>query len=271
MADDWKPGGIDTSVAHPARMYDYFLSGKDNFEADRNAADQAIRRMPQVVAAAQANRRFLRRAVDHVARLGVRQFLDLGTGIPTSPNTHEVAQAVDPTARVVYADNDPIVLAHARALLTSSREGRTAYLDADLRDPEAILASPAVRDTLDLGEPVGLMLVAILHFIADEEDPYGIVSRLLAACPEGSYLILTHGSTDFSGEAGKALVRAYRANGVGLYPRPRAEVLPFFDGLDLLDPGLQLVTDWRPDTEADHLARPEDISWYGAVARKPGR
>ncbi|ABW12495.1 protein of unknown function DUF574 [Parafrankia sp. EAN1pec] len=177
-------------------MYDYYLGGKDNFPADREAAEQVIGTFPSVRALARQNRSFMTRATRYLAgEMGIRQFLDIGTGIPTSPNLHEVAQSLVPAARVVYADNDPIVLAHARALLASSPQGRTVYLDADLRDPESILDSPQLRETLDLTQPVALSLVAILHFIKGDE-PYAIVRRLLDALPAGSYLVLTHGTAD---------------------------------------------------------------------------
>ncbi len=270
MGADWEvPPPLRTDIAHSARIYDYFIGGKDNFPVDREAAEQVLTLRPSLALAAQANRRFMCRAVDHVAAQGVRQFLDLGTGIPTSPNTHEVAQAALPDARVVYVDNDPMVLAHARALLVSAPQGRTAYIDADIREPESVLQDPALRQVLDLDQPICLMLVAVLHFVADSEDPYGLVAKLLGACPSGSRLILTHGTEDFADEAGAQALEAYRASGVNLHLRTHDEVLRFFDGLELDDPGLQLVNRWRPDTDVDRRARPEDITWYGAVARKP--
>ncbi|MGH3264356.1 MAG: SAM-dependent methyltransferase, partial [Trebonia sp.] len=184
------PRGIDISMPHPARMYDYYLGGKDNFAIDRETAEAALKSWPTGPIAARENRGFLARAVRYLAGdVGIRQFLDIGTGLPSASNTHEVAQEVAPDSRVVYADNDPLVLAHARALLTSTPAGRTAYIEADLREPEKILANPAVRETLDFGRPVALMLVAILHFFTDEEDPGGIVTTLLAALPPGSYLV----------------------------------------------------------------------------------
>ncbi|MFC1410948.1 SAM-dependent methyltransferase [Streptacidiphilus sp. N1-12] len=270
MGPDWEvPPPMRTDIAHGARIYDYFIGGKDNFPADRAAAEHVLELRPSLALAARANRRFMCRAVEYVASQGIRQFLDIGTGIPTSPNTHEVAQSVIPEARVVYVDNDPMVLVHARALLVSAPEGRTAYIDADVRDPSSILDHPSLRKVLDLTEPVCLMLVALLHFVADEEDPYGLVAQLLDACPSGSRLILTHGTEDFSDEAGARALQAYRASGVNLHLRPHAEVLRFFDGLELAEPGLQLVNRWRPDNDLDRQARPQDITWYGAVASKP--
>lgn len=270
MADDWKPGGIDTSVAHPARMYDYFLSGKDNFQADRTAADQAILRMPQVVAAAQANRRFLRRAVDHVARLGVRQFLDLGTGIPTSPNTHEVAQAVDPSARVVYADNDPIVLAHAQALLISSGQGRTAYIEADLAQPEEILKTSVLHDTLDLSQPVALSLNAVLHFVADDAEAYRIVDTFTDALAPGSALAISHATSDFS-ETAENVAGVYRSVGTAVGLRDRDRFARFFERWELVEPGVTLTHRWHPDaaTAASGITDTESSN-YAAVARKLG-
>ncbi|MFC1431123.1 SAM-dependent methyltransferase [Streptacidiphilus sp. N1-3] len=270
MGPDWEvPPPMRTDIAHGARIYDYFIGGKDNFPADRAAAEHVLELRPSLALAARANRRFMCRAVEYVASQGIRQFLDIGTGIPTSPNTHEVAQSVIPEARVVYVDNDPMVLVHARALLVSAPEGRTAYIDADVRDPSSILDHPSLRKVLDLTEPVCLMLVALLHFVADEEDPYGLVAQLLDACPSGSRLILTHGTEDFSDEAGARALQAYRASGVNLHLRPHAAVLRFFDGLELAEPGLQLVNRWRPDNDLDRQARPQDITWYGAVASKP--
>lgn len=200
MSDQSSAGigsGVDTTVAHSARRYDYWLGGKDNFEADRKSADEVEARMPTVRLAVQENRWFLHRVVKFLAEQGVRQFLDIGTGIPTSPNTHEVAHRVSPSARVVYADNDPIVLVHARALLTSHPEGKTAYLDADLREPDKILAHPELRATLDLGEPVGLLLIAILHFIRDAENPRQIIDTLVDALPDGSWVVATHGTFEY--------------------------------------------------------------------------
>src|SRR5215218_10011905 len=191
------PPEINTSVAHPARRYDYWLGGKDNFPADREAGEAVAAVFPSVRIGVLENRRFMCRVVRFLAReLGIRQFLDIGTGIPTSPNVHEVVQAVDPASRVVYVDNDPIVLVHARALLTSSPEGATAYIDADLREPEKILNHPDLLRTLDLSQPTGLLLVAILHFIMDADDPYGVVGRLVGAMPSGSHLVVSHVTAD---------------------------------------------------------------------------
>ncbi|GAB3085074.1 SAM-dependent methyltransferase [Micromonospora schwarzwaldensis] len=263
---------IDTSVAHPARRYNYWLGGKDNFQADRESGDAMAAAFPTIRLSALENRRFLRRAVRYLAaEAGIRQFLDIGTGIPTADNTHEVAQAVDPSARVVYVDNDPIVLAHARALLTSSPEGATAYLDADLRDPEKILAHPELRRTLDLSEPVALMLVAVLHFVPDADDPYATVARLLDALPAGSYLAASHATHDHLpaqlADEAKAAARGGPHGTINL--RGRDEFVRFFDGLEPVEPGVCSVAEWRADDDPELRPSAADVSMYGGVARKP--
>ncbi|MER7334995.1 MULTISPECIES: SAM-dependent methyltransferase [unclassified Micromonospora] len=264
---------IDTSVAHPARRYNYWLGGKDNFQADRDSGDAVAAAFPTIRTAALENRRFLQRAVRHLAReAGIRQFLDIGTGIPTADNTHEVAQAIAPESRVVYVDNDPIVLAHARALLSSSPEGATAYIDADLRDPEKILQHPDLLRTIDLSRPVALMLVAILHFVPDGDDPYGVVARLLEALPSGSYLAASHATHDHLppevAREAKAAGRGDGPHGV-LSLRSLAEFTRFFEGLEVVEPGVTSVARWR--AEDAPLPRPTaaEVSMYGAVARKP--
>ncbi|WP_019629734.1 SAM-dependent methyltransferase [Actinomadura atramentaria] len=257
---------FDTSVAHIARVQDCWLGGKDNFPADRIAAQQAIEAMPDMVASVRNTRAFLARSVRHLAEgEGVRQFLDIGTGIPAANNTHEVAQAVAPESRVVYADNDPIVLAHARALLTSGPQGATAYLDADLRDTAPILEG--ARRVLDFERPIAVMLVAVLQYIPDEDDPYGIVEELMAAVPSGSYLVVSHPASDIqaSAMAGMASrLNELMAQKVRL--RDRAGVARFFDGFDLVEPGLVRAPEWRPDRPED-AATPSTM-WSGA-ARKP--
>ncbi|MEH0823935.1 MULTISPECIES: SAM-dependent methyltransferase [unclassified Micromonospora] len=264
---------IDTSVAHPARRYNYWLGGKDNFQADRDSGDAMAARFPTIRTSALENRRFLQRAVRHLAReAGIRQFLDIGTGIPTADNTHEVAQAVAPESRVVYVDNDPIVLAHARALLTSSPEGATAYIDADLREPEKILRHPDLLRTIDLSRPVGLMLVAILHFVPDADDPYTVVRRLLEALPSGSYLAASHATHEYlppevAAEA-KAAARGGGPHGV-INLRTLDEFTGFFEGLELVEPGLCSVAEWRADAEPQPRPSVVEVSMYGGVARKP--
>jgi S-adenosyl methyltransferase len=260
-----EPPTFDTSVAHIARVYNYWLGGKDNYAADRLAGEEAISAYPGLVSSVRANRAFLARAVRYLAaEAGVRQFLDIGTGIPSANNTHEVAQSVAPDARVVYVDNDPVVLAHARALLTSSPSGATDYLDADLRDTGTIL-SQAAR-TLDFGRPVAVMLVAILHLIGDADDPRAIVRGLLDAVPAGSYLALSHVASDIEPEAMAEMAK--RLNRLmaekGTY-RSQAEVTRFFDGLELLPPGVVRIQQWRPDTEAEATAR---AAMWGGIGRK---
>ncbi len=261
------PARIDMTRPHPARRYNYWLGGKDNFQADRDAAEAIAAVFPHIRTAARENRAFLQRAVSHLAaEAGIRQFLDIGTGLPTANNVHDVAQGIAPESRIVYVDNDPLVLTHARALLTSSDQGATAYIDADVRNPEKILLDPAVQDTLDLSEPVALLLVAILHFVEDADDPWGIVSRLVSALPPGSYLVLSHATFD---PLDPETIAAMDAVNAGITPRfcPRAlgEVSRFFDGLDLLEPGVVSVSDWRP--EPGPRPSPAEATGYGAVAR----
>lgn len=242
---------IDTSLAHPARVYDFWLGGKDNYSADRAMAQAIAELVPTVSTMARANRAFLGRAVRYlVAEAGVRQFLDIGTGIPTYGNVHEVAQAADPSARVLYVDNDPIVLAHARALMTSTPEGRTAYIQADLHDPRSILDDPAVAATLDLDEPVALVLVAVLMYFRDSHDPQGIVATLLDALPPGSYLVVSHPTADFDPEAVAGVAAAAEHGGIPFVPRSQDETAAFLAGTELVEPGVVPVLAWRPDIVA---------------------
>ncbi len=264
MAEDRTLPRIDTSRAHPARIYDSWLGGKDNFAADREAAELALRAYPELAEAIRSNRAFLGRAVRFLVGAGIRQFLDIGTGLPAADNTHEVAQREAPDSRIVYVDNDPIVLRHAQALLTSTPEGACDYLQADLRDPEKILAE-ATR-TLDLGRPVALMLLAVLQFALDADDPYGLVARLVAALPPGSYLVISHPTDDFNPNRGESM-RVYNERSVEqAVVRDKEAVARFFDGLDLLDPGLVPVSKWRPGDD-ETASRPSSM-WCG-VARKP--
>ncbi|MFE4975443.1 SAM-dependent methyltransferase [Kitasatospora sp. NPDC056651] len=273
-ADDWQPPGeLDTGVPHTARMYDYYLGGKDNFEADRRAAQAAIAAYPALPLLARTNRQFLGRAVEFVASRGVRQFVDIGTGIPAVGSTNEVAQRVVPDARVVYVDNDPIVATHARALLGSHPAGRTSVIEADLRDPAAILSHPALAGAVDLGEPVALMLVAVLHFIRDEDGAQRIVRTLRDALAPGSALILSHGSPDFaSRESAAEGTRIYRSASAPLVLRSRAGVEPFFGDWEFVGPGLVQLPLWRPT--AGHVRTAElpegwqDVSAYAGVAFK---
>jgi hypothetical protein len=259
------PVEFDTSVAHMARVYNYWLGGKDNFAADRAAAEQAIAANPAILRDVRANRAYLARAVRYLAaECGIRQFLDIGTGIPAANNTHEVAQSVVPQCRVVYVDNDPVVLAHARALLTSDPLGATDYIEADLRDTGQILGRAA--QTLDLSRPVAVSLLAILHLIPDAADPHGIVATLMAAVPPGSYLVLSHPAGDI--RAAEVAEMARRVN-ARLGPtrgtmRDQAQVARFFDGLELVDPGIVQPQWWRP---AGPIADAEVAVWCG-VGRK---
>jgi SAM-dependent methyltransferase len=256
---------IDTSVPHIARIYDFWLGGKDNFEVDREAGRRAAEANPPLLQGVRGNRAFLARSVRYLAGdAGVTQFLDLGTGIPAANNTHEVAHAVTPGSHVVYVDNDPIVLAHARALLTGVH-GETAYLDADIRDTAKVLEAAA--QTLDFGRPVGVMMIAVLHCLTDEDGPWGVVREVMAAMPPGSYLALTHPGNDFHPEAADAmLARLNPMMPQKITFRSREQVLRFFDGLELVDPGLIRAPEWRPDSPED-MANPAEM-WAG-VARKP--
>ena len=263
------PQDINTNMAHPARVYDYWLGGKDNFQADRALAEMMIQAVPNMREMAAANRAFLGRAVRHLAtETGIRQFLDIGTGIPTSPNVHEVAQEVAPDARVVYVDNDPIVLAHARALLTSQDAGATAFILADLRDPKSILDHPTLAATLDLSQPVAVMLVAVLMYFRDDDspNPFEMVATVMEQMPSGSYLAVTHPAPDFNPEEAARAVAAAEAAGITLVPRTQAEVGEFFTGLELADPGVTPVLAWRPD---EPPADPRLAYYWAGVARKP--
>ncbi len=255
---------LDTSVAHVARVYDYWLGGKDNFAADREAAELAIAANPGIRAGVRANRAFLARAVRYLAgECGIRQFLDIGTGIPAADNTHEVAQSVAPECRIVYVDNDPVVLLHARSLLASDPAGAADYIDCDLRDTGKILTGAA--RTLDFSQPVAVMLLLVLHLIPDSDDPYGIVGRLMAATPPGSYLVLTHVAGDIEAEAmaemAKRLNELVAQKGT---MRTKAEVTRFFAGLELAEPGVVQPQRWRPE---GRVPRGNVTAWSG-VARK---
>ncbi|MEU1519353.1 SAM-dependent methyltransferase [Streptomyces sp. NPDC005811] len=264
------PEEIDSGTPHSARIYDYIIGGEDHFPADREAGDAMVREWPALPVHMRANRDFMHRAVGHLAReAGIRQFLDIGSGIPTSPNLHEIVQAEAPDARVVYVDHDPLVLTLSRDLLGGSDEGRTVYVEADLRDPAGILASPAFRGTLDLGRPVALTVIAIVHFLLDEDDAVGIVRRLLDPLPPGSYLAMSVGTADFAPDEVGRVAREYAARGMPMRLRTRAEAAAFFTGLDLVDPGIVQVHRWRPDGSGTEVLRDEDIAMYGAVARKP--
>ena len=236
---------LRVNVPHSARIYDFILGGKDNFEADRAAAAEIVKYQPTIPRSMRGNRAFMARMTRYLAaELGIRQFLDVGTGLPTSPNLHEAAQQVDPTCRILYVDNDPIVLVHARALLRSAPEGRTAYLDADLRDTAAILESDQFRETLDLKRPIALTLIAIMQMFEDDEEAHGLVRRLMEPLAPGSTLSMTIVPDDPEVEAGSAI---YRARGLPLRTRSKAEAERFFDGLELIEPGVTRSTHWHPE------------------------
>jgi hypothetical protein len=258
---------LNTGVPHVARVYDYWLGGKDNFSADRVAGEETIAAFPGIRLSARANRAFLGMTVRYLAGTeGIRQFLDIGTGLPTANNTHEVAQAVAPESRVVYVDNDPLVLAHARALLTSKPEGVTAYLDAELQDTDTILEQAA--GTLDFTRPVGISLLAILHYVPDLAEARQIVARLMGAVPAGSFLVISHAGTDLMPDDVAAFEKSLNAHLPAEHhhvARPRDVVAGFFDGVELVEPGLVRVSDWRPDSP--EAATIPTILW-GGVGRK---
>ncbi|MGW7270948.1 SAM-dependent methyltransferase [Streptomyces sp. NPDC054864] len=252
---------IDTSKPHPARVYDWLLGGKDNYPVDEAVGEKLP---PEAKDAARQNRAFMNRATAWLATQGVDQFLDIGTGIPTAPNLHQIVQETVPAARVVYTDNDPIVLRHAEALLVSHPDGVTDYIQADVREPLEILGH--ARGLLDFDRPIALSLIALMHFLPDDQDPYGIVSTLVGALPSGSHLVLSHASSDIFPELAEQVTAEYAKGGIKLGFRTRAEVSRFFEGLDLVDPGLVTAPEWfkdteRPDTEASGI--------YAAVARIP--
>ncbi|MEO3972668.1 SAM-dependent methyltransferase [Streptomyces sp. CAU 1734] len=259
---------IDTTRAHSARVYDYILGGKDHYQVDIEAGDSMCEGWPALPVHMRANREFMHRAARYLAReAGIRQFLDIGTGLPTSPNLHEVVQQERPDAAIIYVDNDPIVLAHAQALLTSSPEGRTAYVDADMRDPDAIINSAEFQELLDLGKPVGLMVIGMLHFIAPPDD-HTLLRRLLDPLPSGSYLAATIGTADFAPVEVGRVAAEYEARGMPMHLRSREKAEAFFDGLEMVEPGLMQVHYWRPAEDQEPLDD-RDIAMYGAVARKP--
>ncbi|MEV6306055.1 SAM-dependent methyltransferase [Actinoplanes sp. NPDC051861] len=261
------PPGVNINVPHSARIYDYWLGGKDNFAVDRAVGEAMMQAIPGMRYMAGENRKFVHRvARDLVAGEGIRQFLDIGTGIPTRPNLHEVAQKLAPETRVVYVDNDPIVLVHARALMLSHPEGRSEYISADLRDPSSIVRDRALLDTLDLTKPVGLTLIAILMLLADQDDPWGKVAELRDALPSGSCLAITHPTADFNPTEVDAAVEAATGAGMTLVARSEDQVREFFGDWDWLEPGLVPVSSWRPD---DPNVDPKAAYYWAGVARKP--
>ena len=263
--DAREPNGLDTGVAHNARVWNYWLGGKDNYAADRAAGDRVRAMFPSIVQVARADRAFLGRAVRFLAgEAGIGQFLDIGTGLPTAANTHQVAQGIDPTARVVYVDNDPLVLAHARALLVGTAPGTVTYLDADAHHPERILRAAA--DTLDFTRPVAVMLLGILNFILDTAQANRIVADLVAAVPSGSYFTVTHPTLELGGEGNVAAMAFWNEHATPpITARTRADFGGFFTGLQMLEPGIVSCTRWRPDPGV----LPAVVAHHGAVARKP--
>ena len=261
-----RPLASYASLAHVARVYDYLLGGKDNFAVDREAAEQAMRINPDIVPTARANRAFGARTTGFlVGQAGLRQFLDIGAGMPANNNIHAVAQSIAPESRIVYVDHDPIVLTHARALLSSVPEGVTDYIEADLRQPGKILAEAA--QTLDFNRPVAIMLTAILHLIPDRDDPYDLVSQLVNAVAPGSYVVISHAASDI--DTGAMISMANRLNELmaqQAVPRTHREVAAFFAGLDLLEPGLVRIPEWRPASVSESAVRAQ---MWGAVGRKP--
>jgi S-adenosyl methyltransferase len=270
VANDWTTR-INTGVPNPARIYDYFLGGKDNFPADREVAEQMLAIAPVARDVIQDNREFLRRAVEVLADAGTRQFIDLGSGLPTRGNVHEIAQAAAPESRVVYVDNDPMVVVHSRALLAGDN---TVAIQGDLRQPDTVLEDPEVQELIDFGRPVALLLLAILHFVPDDQDPFGIVARYRDALPAGSHLAISHGTRDIPerpdlspeemAEMGAKVEQLYQLTTASLVTRTRAEVERFFDGLELLEPGVVEIQRWRPDGRSSPLPG----GFYGGVARK---
>lgn len=257
---------IDTSVPHPARVYDYFLGGKDNYGPDRALAEAMIEQLPILPGNARANRAFLGRAVPYLAgELGIRQFLDIGSGLPTNRNVHQIAQEIAPESRVLYVDNDPIVLTHGRALLSSGPEGRTGFLGADATDPQAVLRDPALAEVLDLDQPVALMLVCFLMYFPDEVA-HDIVGTLMEALPSGSALTISHPTGDFDPEALGRLVAATQAGGIRFQVRSAEEIGSFFSGLGLVDPGISPLLAWRPDGP---VPDPHGVHFHVGMGVKP--
>ncbi|WP_046501218.1 SAM-dependent methyltransferase [Streptomyces odonnellii] len=262
---------LDTSRPHSARMYDYYLGGKDHFPVDKQAAEAVADAYPGIFTCARENRAFMHRATRVLAQEhGIRQWLDIGTGIPTEPNVHQVAQSVVPDARVVYADNDPLVLKYAERLMRSTPQGRTTYIEADVNDPDSLLTAPELAEVLDLSQPVALSLNALMHFITDAGDPYGIVARVMAALPSGSALALSHCTPDFDPPTWEKVTDIYTRSGTPVQFRSQKDVTRFFEGLRLLDPGVTVGHRWRP-THPAGSETPTDaqVSLWAGVGIKP--
>jgi hypothetical protein len=258
--------GFDTGVANAARMWNYWIGGKDNFRADREAGDQVLEAMPALPLVARMLRRFLITTVDELAAAGVRQFLDIGTGLPTADNTHNVAQRAAPESRIVYVDHDPVVISHAQALLTSSAAGKAAYIQADLRDWPTI--SAGAQQTLDFSRPVAVLLIAVLHFILDAEDPHRLISRMMADLAPGSYLAIAHAASDIQASTAAAMAQSYNAtSSLTITPRDRPTVARFFDGMEMVGPGLTPLAQWWGSDRAS--TADSGLSCYCGIARKP--
>jgi SAM-dependent methyltransferase len=264
---NWIPPGVDAQRANVARVYDYWLGGSHNFLADQDLGRAIAAVEPNVRAIARANRAFVGRAVRYLAAAGVRQFVDIGSGIPTQGNVHEVAQQADPGARVAYVDTDPVVIAHSKAILAGNENA--TIIDADLRDPEKILGHPAAERLIDFGQPVGLLIVAILHFIGDAEDPWRLVATLRDALAPGSYLVLSHATNESKPTVAQAAEKVYNSSvATHVQLRSQAEIRRFFDGFDLIDPGLVYIPLWRPDSSADVPSDPTQFWGLVGVGRK---
>jgi SAM-dependent methyltransferase len=263
----WVPAEVDLSRPSAARVYDYYLGGSHNLEVDRAMAREAIALWPDLPAIMQSNRAFLRRAVRYVAAHGITQFLDIGSGIPTVGNVHEAAHQADPEARVVYVDSDPIAVAHSRAILAGDE--RTAVVQADLREPDALLEHPAVRDMIDLTRPVAVLMVAVLHFVPDEDDPQDAVERIAHRLAGGSYLVLSHASAEGRPDLAGSHRQLYRRTPTPMTMRSRTDIARLFDGFELVEPGLVWLPLWHPDHPADAGQQPERTTGYAGVGRKP--
>ena len=261
-----RPAPLDTDTPHVARVYDFLLGGKDHFRADRAAAELLLRANPSLRDTCREQRDFLRRAVRHLAAEGVRQFVDICTGLPTTPTTHQIARAVESTARVAYVDLDPIVLAHARVLLADGGTG-TAFVEGDLREPEALLRDRDLTDLIDFEEPVAMVVTGLLHFLPDHEQPAKHLRTLMDACPPGSFLVATHGATDLAVELARATAAAFRQSAIPCQARDRQEVLELLGDLEPVEPGLVPMAAWRPERAPSKTVLGRQIA-YGVVARK---
>lgn len=266
---DYQPPHIDTSKAHSARVYDYILGGKDNYPPDREAAEELLKAVPSAQVSVRHNRMFMHRLTRYLAaEHGIDQFFDIGTGIPTSPNLHEIAQRITPSTRVVYLDDDPIVLAHAHARLSSSPEGHVAYIHADMREAEAVLATPDLTATLDLNRPVALFILSTLHLIPTQDEARDLLRRYMAALAPGSFLALSLSTNDHTPTTGDQAQSVLKAHGIPVLARTQAEVTDLFEDLELIEPGVVLVHQWRPDSDTPEVQASE-VGLYGGLARKP--